>query len=71
MTLWAVLAAIPASAATGSQMDTIAERGEAATFNAEMEEGAIVQFLYPSATSDTRLIKGGLAGRVRHDSRKR
>jgi hypothetical protein len=55
----------------GSQVDAIAERTNAATFNAEMEERAVVQFLYPSATSDTRLIKGGLAGRVRHDSRER
>jgi hypothetical protein len=63
--------AIPAPKLAGTQVDTITERGETATVSAEMEERAVVQFLYPSATSDTRLIKGGLAGGVRHDPRKR
>ena len=36
-----VLTAIPASKTTGTQMDTIAERGEATAVNTEMKEGTI------------------------------
>jgi hypothetical protein len=36
-----MLAAVLAPKATGSQMDTIAERGEATAVNTEMKEGTI------------------------------
>jgi hypothetical protein len=36
-----VLAAIPAPKAAGTQMDTIAERGEATAVNTEMKEGTV------------------------------
>jgi hypothetical protein len=55
-----MFAAIPATKPAGSQADSIAERGEAATIGAEVQQRP-VQLFYSPAPSGARLVKPGLA----------